>query len=244
MKLLITYKKCQTNFWLFIFLICFSTSMYAQTTVSAETILNDIKNGKSITYENVTIKGVLDMTFMEDKLPDLPKRKRWYNNSNSIEQQIEGKVSFVNCVFEDHVYAYFHDEVSKYTFIANFEDNVAFTNCDFKGKALFKYSDFERNADFKGSKFSERTTFKYANFSTHVSFANTIFDEDAVFKYTEFKKGVSFNKALFKDDLDIKYVDVNGDFDASGMKVNRDIDAKYANINGESFTKFLMNSKN
>ena len=234
----------KTNKWLIILIACISFTTYAQETVSAETILSAIKNGKSVTYTDVTVSGILDMTFMEDKLSELPRKKKWYNGSNSIEQQIEGKVSFVNCVFEDDVYAYFHDEDSKYTFIANFENDVIFTDCTFRGEALFKYSDFEREANFKGSEFKDRTTFKYANFSTFVSFANTVFQEDAVFKYTEFKKGVSFNNATFMDDLDIKYVDVNGEFNAKNMKVNNDIDAKYANINGQSFTKYLMNSKN
>ena len=234
----------KTNILLFTLLISFSLCVKAQTSVSAETILNDIKQGKTVSYENVTIRGILDMTYMDDKLPELPRKRKWYNGDNSIEQQIEGKISFINCVFEDDVYAYFHDEDSKYTFIANFENDVAFTNCKFNGEALFKYSDFDRNADFRGSEFKDRTTFKYAEFKTYVSFANTIFDESAVFKYTEFKRGVSFNSANFRDNLDIKYVDVNGDFDATNMKVNNKVDAKYADINGESFTKYLLNSKN
>ncbi len=234
----------RTKILLFTLLFSFSLGIKAQTTVSAETILNDIKQGKTVSYENVTIKGILDMTYMEDKLPELPRKRKWYNGDNSIEQQIEGKISFINCVFEDDVYAYFHDEDSKYTFIANFENDVAFTNCKFNGEALFKYSDFDRNADFKGSEFKDRTTFKYAEFKTYVSFANTIFYESAVFKYTEFKRGVSFNSANFRDNLDIKYVDVNGDFDATNMKVSNKVDAKYADINGESFTKYLLNSKN
>lgn len=234
----------KVNYTLLLFFLSFSACLLAQSTISSETILNDIKNGKTVSYENVTVKGILDMTFMDDKLPDLPRKKKWYNGSNSIEQQIEGKITFINCVFEDDVYAYFHDEDSKYTFIANFENDVAFTNCKFNGEALFKYSDFDRKADFKGSEFNDRSTFKYAEFKTYVSFADTVFEEDAIFKYTEFKRGVSFNSANFRDDLDIKYVDVNGDFDADNMKVNNKIDAKYADINGRSFTKYLLNSKN
>ena len=140
-------------------------TIFAQQTVNASDIMKDIKAGKTVSYDNVTIVGDLDMTFMDEKMDDLPKKRRWWKNggSNSIEEQIEGKVLFTNCIFQDNVYAYYHDEDSKYTFIANFENDVKFTNCTFKEDALFKYSDFERDADFRGSTFDERTTFKYAN---------------------------------------------------------------------------------
>ena len=223
-----------------------TTSIIAQQTVRASDIISDIKSGKTISYNNVTITGDFDMTFMDEKLPNLPKKHKWYKNggSNSIEEQIESKISFTNCTFENNVYAYFHDEDSKYTFIANFENDVTFANCTFKGEALFKYSDFERNADFKESKFNQRSTFKYAKFHENVSFAGTNFNEDAIFKYSHFKKGVSFNNATFEDNLDIKYTKVRGDFDTTNMSVSNDIDSKYTNINGKGFSKHLLNSKN
>jgi len=234
-------KKMISSVVLF-FTLFLATNLVAQKTVDAKDILNDIKNGKDVSYENVTVTGNLDMTFMDDKLPELPKKHKWYKNggSNSVEEQIEGKVSFVNCVFSDNVYAYIHDEDSKYTFIANFEDDVKFTNCTFKGNALFKYSDFERNADFSKSKFEENTTFKYAKFDENVSFANTVFDEDAIFKYSEFRKGVSFNSANFRGNLNLKYTKVRGDFDVKGMDVAYDINSKYTKINGNSFSKYLV----
>ena len=235
--------KTITSFILF-FALFMTTSLVAQKTIDARDILDDIKNGKDVSYENATITGNLDMTFMDNKLSELPKKHKWYKNggSNSVEEQIEGKISFVNCVFSDNVYAYIHDEDSKYTFVANFEDNVKFTNCTFKGNALFKYSDFERDADFSGSKFKENTTFKYAKFDENVSFANTVFDEDAIFKYSEFRKGASFKNANFRGSLNIKYTKVRGDFDVKGMDVAHNIDSKYTKINGDSFSKYLVNN--
>ena len=230
-----------------LFLSLFITiSLVAQNTLDAKDILNDIKNGKNVSYENVTITGIFDMTFMDDKSSELPKKHKWYNNggSNSVEYQVEGKVSFVNCVFEDNVFAYIHNEDSKYTFIANFEDDVQFKDCTFKANALFKYSDFERSADFSGSKFKENTTFKYAKFDEGANFSNTVFEEDAIFKYSEFRRGVSFNNAKFEENLNLKYTKVNGDFDIKGMSVAYDIDSKYTKINGKGFSKYLLNSRN
>ena len=245
MKTTLQLKK-SISFITLILLLAFTSSIVAQRTVSANSILSDIKNGKDISYENVTITGVLDMTYMDEKLPELPRKHKWYKNggSNSVEEQIEGKVEFVNCVFDDNVFAYIHDEDSKYTFIANFEDNVKFVNCTFKGNALFKYSDFERGADFSGSEFKENTTFKYAKFDEMSSFADTEFDEDAVFKYSEFRRGVSFNNTKFRGNLNIKYTKVRGDFDIKGMDVAYDINSKYTKINGDSFNKYLLDTRN
>ena len=230
----------------FLFIAFLSSSLIAQQKVKASDILNDIKKGKNISYENATITGTLDMTYMDDKLPELPNRHKWFNNSgsNTIEETIESSLSFKNCVFEGDVFAYIHDEDSKYTFIANFENNVRFKNCQFKRDAMFKYSEFERNADFSDSKFEEKTTFKYGKFENRVSFANTVFQESATFKYAKFKEGVSFSNARFEDNLNFKYTKVNGDFNITGMKVSHDIDSKYTSINGNGFSKYRSDKNN
>ena len=226
-----------------IFILLIGVPGLAQQTVKADAIISAIKKGKDITYKDVTITGVLDLTFMNEKLPDLPKKRKWWKNggSNTVKESIDSKISFVNCTFKNDVLAYIHDEDSGYTFIANFEDDVIFKNCRFKGDAMFKYSGFEGTADFSHAIFEKSTTFKYADFDTKANFANTVFEEDAIFKYTEFKNGVSFNDARFKENLNIKYTQVNGDFDIKGMKVARDIDSKYTDINGKGLSNYLIN---
>jgi len=227
------------SFLLVLFLI---SNTFAQQTIKASDILKDIKKRKTISYENVTVTGILDMTYMDDKLPDLPKKHKWYNNggTNTVKETIESKILFVNCVFESDVLAYIHDEDSKYTFTANFENDVRFKNCQFKRNAMFKYSDFEGNADFSDSKFEEDTTFKYTEFDNRVSFENTVFEESATFKYTKFKEGVSFKNARFEEDLNFKYTKVRGTFNIDGMKVAHDVNSKYTDINGKGFSKYLL----
>lgn len=232
----LTLKLC--SFFLIVFL---TSNLIAQQSIKASDIVNDIKKGKTITYENVTITGKLDLTYMDDKLSNLPKRKWWKNGgNNTVEEKVESKILFVNCVFEDDVLAYIHHEDSGYTFIADFENDVRFKNCQFNENAMFKYSDFEQNADFSGSKFKEETTFKYAKFEKRVSFENTFFEETATFKYAKFKEGVSFKNANFRDDLNFKYTKVKGDFNIDGMKVAHEIDSKYTDINGKGFSKYLL----
>lgn len=247
--------------------LAFTTATFAQKTIDASDLLQDIKDGKAINISNATITGVLDLTYMDEALPKLPKRKRWWNNggSNEVKKMIEGKISFINCTFKDDVLAYIPHEDSGYTFTADFEDVAIFKDCTFERKAMFKYSDFERDADFSGSKFLDDSTFKYAKFDRGISFANTHFDEPATFKYSEFrekvsfsnaifketatfkytkfKDGVSFNNCKFEEDLNLKYTKVTGDFDITNMEVAYDIDSKYTKINGSSFSKYLLKSK-
>lgn len=253
---------------LLVFLL--TTVLYSQKTVNADKILEDIKSGKSVEYSNAKIIGVLDLTYMDDALEKLPNKKRnsWWGNSstNEVKKIIDVKISFNNCTFEDDVLAYIPDDVTGYTFTASFEDVAIFKNCNFKGKAMFKYSRFEKNSDFSGSifdddttfkyakfdrdidfsktKFIETATFKYAKFRNNVSFSNSIFEDSAIFKYTQFDDGVSFRNTDFQDDLDIKYMKVSGEFDISNMKVGYDIDSKYTQINGKSFNKYLISNNN
>lgn len=219
---------------------------FAQNTISSSQIMEDIREGKDITYENVVIVGELDFTYMADKMPDLPKKSKWWNNgnTNTVEESIDVDISFKNCTFEKDVLAYIHDDRSGYTFVADFDKNVVFKNCEFKQDAMFKYSDFDGVADFSNSKFQRKSTFKYAEFDEKADFSNTFFDDDATFKYAQFDEGVSFKSAVFEESWNIKYMKARGDFDISGLEVRDDIDAKYTKINGQSFTNYLVNNRN
>ncbi|MDP5106753.1 MAG: pentapeptide repeat-containing protein [Polaribacter sp.] len=252
----------------FIFCLFLSTAFsFAQKTVDASTILKDIKAGKSIAYQNASINGALDLTYMNDALKNLPNKKKssWWgsgNSSNEIKKLIDVKISFINCTFKDDVLAYIPDEDSGYTFTASFDDETIFKNCNFEKKAMFKYSRFKSTTDFSGTNFKDDSTFKYAKFDNNINFSNTKFDEiatfkyanfnrnvsfygsefldSAIFKYTKFNSGVSFKNTKFKEDLNIKYMNVTGDFNITNMKVNQEIDSKYTKINGKSFDKYLL----
>lgn len=218
------------------------TAAFGQVEVSASKIMSDIKAGKSISYQNVKVKGTLDFTYLEEKQGDLGSH-RWWHGTNTVNEDIEVPISFVNCTFEGDVLAYIHIERSGYTFTADFEREVTFKNCYFKGDAMFKYSEFDRDVDFSGSKFNRKNTFKYAEFDDKADFSDTYFDDDAIFKYAEFDDGVSFNSAEFMESLDIKYLEVRGVFDIYRMEVRDDIDAKYTEINGKSFAKYLYQAR-
>lgn len=220
-----------------------TNSMSAQSKVLASDIMDAIKNGENISYANVTVSGVLDFTYMEEKIDDLPRRRRWWNSGdNAINEQIESKIEFINVVFEDDVLAYIHDKKSEYTFTADFERAVTFEACRFNKKAMFKYSAFEQGANFRKTSFEQGSTFKYAEFYDLADFSNTYFNQDAVFKYTEFYESASFKQAKFDRSFDMKYTEVSGDFDIKDIKVNGDIDIKYTEVNGKPLKRSLINN--
>lgn len=224
-----------------------TSALFCQTSILAKDLIKDIKSGKNISLKNTTIEGVLDLTFMEEKKESLPKRKKsWWGNysSNTVENLIETKLSFVNCTFKDDVLAYIPDsDNSGYTFIASFESDAIFKDCTFEGKAMFKYSNFESESSFENAIFKDDTTFKYAKFDNFISFENSKFSESATFKYSKFSNGISFKNAKFDEDLNIKYAKISGNFDVKGMKVGFDIDSKYTTVNGKSFSKFLLENQ-
>ncbi|WP_053224000.1 pentapeptide repeat-containing protein [Roseivirga seohaensis] len=232
------------TFFTFLLVSLFSFNAQAQSTVKASDIMKAMKNGEDIKYSNITVTGTLDFTYMDEKAPDLPRRRSWWRNGgdNTVNELIKSKITFENVVFENDVIAYFHDDRSEYTFTADFEENVVFKNCKFERDAMFKYSEFEREASFAGSTFKDESTFKYAEFSRLADFSNTSFDENAIFKYTKFRDGVNLSSARFERSLDIKYTKVRGDFDINNLYVRWDIDSKYTDINGRKFSKNMLDN--
>ncbi len=255
-----------------IILFFLAVSLQAQRTVDASEIVEALKSGQDVSYENVIIEGVVDLTPYAEKINDLPKKRFWNGGDNNIEHTIDGNISFVDVTFKDGFYAYFHDDDfdytdsnSKFTFIAHFDGNVKFQNCKFMGHAWFKYSDFDRNTDFSGTDFNDGANFKYAEFnqaadfnntnydmegnfkyaefSTNVSFAKSVFNDDANFKYTKFHEGTSFKNTEFRDDLNLKYTEVDGEFITENMIVDGEMNTKYTKHNGSDFHNYKRKNK-
>jgi len=254
----------KTTLFTLIFILA-SIGGFSQKIVYAEDIMKDLRAGKDISISNATIEGVLDLTDKEEKLKELPRRKPKKSNK-TIKNQIQSRISFINCTFNSHVLAYFPDQdESGYTFIANFDEQVIFKNCVFERKALFKHSDFAKESSFENTQFMGVTTFKHAHFKDvssfvktnfddnitfkHVKFKNSIsfegssFEEDVTFKHAKFYEGLSFKDVRFKGYLDVKHTDIKGVFIMKGMKVLDDIDSKHMSINGKSFSNYLLQNK-
>lgn len=245
-------------------LMLFSVSAIAQSRVDAKDILKSIDEGKAVSYRGVEIVGALDLTTIQDKVPD-KNNKRSRNSTKVYWYHVRSALNFVDCSFKDDVIAYFHDDKKNETHNAVFHAAVSFQGCEFQGMSEFKYSKFHKGADFSKTTYTDEALFKYAEFSTEVSFANSVFSNDANFKYTTFPEnvdfgnvkfqnhanfkytkfphGVSFKNAIFQDSSDFKYTKFYEPFDFDGTEFGDDVDFKYTKLEGKPFIKFLLKNK-
>jgi uncharacterized protein YjbI with pentapeptide repeats len=241
-----------------------SVSAFAQSRVNAKDILKSIDEAKAVNYRGVEIIGDLDLTSIQDKVPD-KDNKRSRNSTKVFWYHVRSPLSFVDCTFKDDVIAYFHDDKKNETHNAAFHADVSFQGCEFQGKSAFKYSKFHEGADFTKTTYRKEALFKYTEFSTEVSFADSTFSNDANFKYTklprkadfrnvefydvanfkytEFPRGVSFKNAVFKGDSNFKYAKFYEPFDFEGTEFGDSVDFKYTKLDGKSFTLYLLKNK-
>jgi hypothetical protein len=242
----------------------FSVSAFAQSRVDAKDILKSIDEGKAVNFRGVEIVGDLDLTKIQDKVPD-KKNKRSRNSTEVFWYHVRTPLNFVDCTFKDDVIAYYHDDYKKETHNAVFHADVSFEGCEFQGMSEFKYSKFHKGADFTKTAYHEEALFKYSEFSTEVSFANSVFSDDANFKYTtfpekvdfgnvkfedlanfkytKFPRGVSFKNSIFEDNANFKYTKFYEPFDFDGTEFGDDFDFKYTKLEGKPFIKYLLKNK-
>ncbi len=247
-----------------LFFVLLSVSAFAQSRVNANDILKSIDEGKAVNYKGVEIVGDLDLTSIQDKVPD-KDNKRSRNSTKVFWSHVRSSLSFVDCTFKDDVIAYFHDEEKNETHNAVFHADVSFQGCEFQGESAFKYSKFYEGADFTKTTYQKEALFKYTEFSTEVSFADSIFSNDANFKYTTFPEkvdfssvkfndqanfkytkfphGVSFKNAVFEGDSDFKYAKFYEPFDFESTEFGDSVDFKYTKLEGKPFIPYLQKNK-
>lgn len=250
---------------IFTALICFTgiSNLQAQS-VSAEEIISQINRGEDVLYENLKITGVLDFTALENQ-KQVKKGGGWFSSGDAkFESQVDVKIEFINCTFEDDVLAYYNVDNAIYE--ADFKDNVIFKDCVFKEKSEFKYSkfsniamfsecifeeianfkyaEFSRGPDFSNSKFEEEANFKYSKFEDSPDFALATFNDDANFKYADFPYGVSFESVTFERLANFKYSKFSEPLNMESINFKGSEDFKYTEIDGQSFTTYLLKTKN
>ena len=256
-----TMKKSSALILVFMLL---SVSAFAQSRVNAKDILKDIDSGKAINYRGAEIIGDLDLTSIQDRVPD-KNNKPSRHSTQVFWYHVRTPLSFVDCTFKDDVIAYYSDDEKNETHNAVFHADVSFQGCVFQGISAFKYSKFHEGADFTKTTYHEEALFKYTEFSTEVSFAGSNFSNDANFKYTKFPskvdfgnvnfrdlanfkytkfpKGVSFKNSVFQGDSIFKYTKFYEPFDFEGTEFEDSVDFKYTKLEGKSFTKYLLKNR-
>ena len=230
------------RYFILFLLFAISTSTIAQSRIPAGEILKQINAGKDVSYSGVEIEGDLDLTDLDNRRNKL-STSSWFSGNDLYESTVEGSVTFVNCTFLGNVIAYYHREGKDATYVAHFDDDVAFKNCTFKRASEFKYSEFSGRANFSGSTFNREANFKYAEFSEGPAFANARFNDDANFKYAEFPRGTSFQRATFSQLANFKYSKFRTPLNIEGVAFKGSEDFKYTKVDGGSFTKYLLENK-
>ncbi|MFZ6001835.1 MAG: pentapeptide repeat-containing protein [Bacteroidota bacterium] len=216
--------------------VVFTTT--AQTRIPASEIINKINNGQSVEYSNAIIEGDLDLTDLRNRKSDRPF---WFSfNNDTFESYIGVPLKFTNCTFIGDVLAYYHIERRDETYIAHFEEDVAFKNCTFKRGSEFKYSKFRGATSFAGSTFNEEGNFKYAKFNNGPLFSNVRFESGADFKYTKFPPETSFEKATFRGLANFKYTEFKTPLNIGEVAFKGTEDFKYTEVDGRSFTAYLL----
>ncbi len=183
--------------------------------IDAGEILKKIEQGQPVEYNDVIVKGDLDLSRrgnMESSAGRVSINSP-IQNANSV---ILGDVTIKKVVLEDAVDfnktkfmsrtsitdSWFNDTASFNK--ASFEDVADFSTTRFNGPAVFSYARFGQTAYFRDSAFVQDAKFISAQFSQQAYFQRARFSKDANFKSTKFDRGAIFKEAAFRQNADFK----------------------------------------
>lgn len=183
--------------------------------IRASEILDKIKKGQPVEYNNIIVKGNLSLNQL-----DLPmakfEREPYYHPPRTdglftyytIEPEYRDNVSVVSSLISIQ-----NSIIEGNADLGNtiFMELVNFANTNFKGTTNFKYSlfigdayfwgcQFDKNAGFSWSQFCKGADFSDSRFNEQAYFSGSKMYEDAYFGFSNFNRGADFSS--FKFDLD------------------------------------------
>jgi uncharacterized protein YjbI with pentapeptide repeats len=210
-----------------VFIVLLAVSFaYAEQTVSASHIIDQINNNKDVSVKNAVISGTLDFTTLDNVhySGGFP-----FGNKN-YKGEVTVSLNFENCTFED-VIAFIYDDRERTSYIVDFRTTVRFINCRFNGSSEFKHSDFGGDVDFSGSRFSMEANFKHANFYRLVNFKDAKFQREANFKHADFDVAADFTYATFSEEGNFKHTKFSGPAAFSTAYFHRTANFKHTHFN-------------
>lgn len=169
------------------------------STILADKIIKQIRQGKNISLKDKHILGVLDFTKVS------PSNKK-LNVSTSY---VPSEICFVDCVFHDSVITYRDIPDSRCSVVSVFDKNVCFQNCQFSSDLVMRQTDFRGRFDFDLCRVNGNSDFSGSHFSTGISFCQANFDGDAMFVSCNFYGRANFFKVFFRNSLVMQYVRFN-----------------------------------
>ncbi len=150
----------------------------ASAAVAAQDILDQIRSGDPLEYNNITILGELDLG------PGMEPVSQSIKITNS---RFQGPVRIEGVTFNEFL------DLRGCTF----QENVSFIKSRFLGDSKFAGAKFGKQADFAETDFQAAASFISSSFQGDSSFGNAEFDGDAIFMDCNFASDVDFNYAKF-----------------------------------------------
>jgi hypothetical protein len=176
--------------------------------IQAREILYKIKMGQPVEYDNIIVKGNLELYGLG--LPEKQMRNSiFYQNVTVVSTPIsikysviDGDLSMWNTLFENQV----NFEGTVFNGSTQFDDSFfngtsTFSNCKFNGTVFFMETRFNKLADFGFSNFNERSFFSDSIFFNISNFLKTKFIKTANFERSYFNKRTDFSGADFDKDV-------------------------------------------
>ena len=171
-------------------IIALSTfGVYAQKEVSSAELISQIAEGKSVSYENVTITGDINVSNFGNatetgKYPE--NGKTVYVFSNFVKQP----VSFKNCIFKGKLIFCNKTESQseKKEYRIEFVNDVAFKNCTFEKNVDFELTNFDKAISLEGSVFKEQPRFVRMGIYQKPNLSGLKLQKDCLFQFDQSKK--------------------------------------------------------
>jgi len=166
-----------------------------QRVVCASEILGKIVRSEAVYYDNVIIKGDIDLNNI--------KNNKKFNITTPItitRSQIDGRINLSTAIFSKTISfngSQFMDDVNFSK--SKFSDAVSFIDSQFKGNAYFNESHFVGFAHFNDVQFSGYSKFSKSQFNKDVDFRNVKFDNLAWFLESKFEEDANFRGSIFLD---------------------------------------------
>ena len=122
----------------------FSSFIIADARIESQTIIESIKGGEAVQFQNITITGDLDFTELCDKDFTLPEKEETVmekvlgifvdiniEENQEVQCDIKVTIEFIGCTFQDRVIGWKNDEENAISYKVIFQNMLEFSNCTF-----------------------------------------------------------------------------------------------------------------
>lgn len=183
-----------------------SCSHAEQREIKSSDFMKDLKKGKSITVVNKIILDDVNFSSTEN----------YQIVGTQIQNVIEGNVCFLNCIFMGDVMA--GSVYEKLPVSTRFNNNLVFTNCDFRGNVSFDNAVVMGTVNFNKAKFLKPTSFiNLMAWAKDSYFSEIEAESHVVFDYASFAGNFYCMDGKFKEIFSLQNVSINGKLMANGL---------------------------